>query len=183
MGLKCFSSFWNNLNNSETLDPLEKTLAFPSMAGTGVERGQLSGYVFLVGLGQSLGTRKKHIYPKSCNDSPPFAPCGSFQLYAQKLAKETVTLVKPVTLRGSILDIYNPKHTFTHLIWHPLAFVGVPTLWSTSPAKPQTRWRKPQLFRLPPCTSVERGQLSGIFYLVVLGQPIATWKTHLQHRL
>ena len=47
---------------------------------------------------------------------------------AQKLAKETVTLVKPVTPRGRILDIYNPKHTCTHVIWHPLDFGGVPML-------------------------------------------------------
>ena len=41
----------------------------------------------------------------------PFRPMWEFQLYAQKLAKETVTLVKPVTPRGRILDIYNPKNT------------------------------------------------------------------------
>ena len=35
----------------ETLDPPEKTLAFPSTAGTGVERGYLSGSFCLVGLG------------------------------------------------------------------------------------------------------------------------------------
>ena len=67
---------------------------------------------------------------------PPVRPCGSFQLYAQKLAKETVTLVKPVTPRGRILDIYNAKHTCTHVIWHPLDFGGVPMLRSTSSAKP-----------------------------------------------
>ena len=69
-----------------------------------------------------LVTRYKkntHI-PKLLQRFPPFAPCGSFQLYAQKLAKETVTLVKPVTPRGRILDIYNPKHTCTHVIWNQI---------------------------------------------------------------
>ena len=57
-------------------------------------------------------SRSPHVgNPNSCNDSPPFAPCGSFQVYAQKLAKETVTLMKPVTPRGRILDIYNPKRS------------------------------------------------------------------------
>ena len=32
--------------------------------------------------------------------------------------------------------IYNPKHTCTHVIWHPLAYGGVPMLRSPSPTKP-----------------------------------------------
>ena len=46
------------------------------------------------------------------------------------------------SLKG-ILDIYNPKHTCTHVIWHPLDFGGVPMLPSTSPAAPPNSGRRP----------------------------------------
>ena len=67
---------------------------------------------------------------------PPVRPMWEFPAIRHNLAKEIVTLVKPVTPRGRILDIYNRKHTCTHVMWHPLAFGGVPMLRSTSPAKP-----------------------------------------------
>src|SRR5664279_2237464 len=44
--------------------------------------------------------------------------------------------MKPVTPRSSILAIYNPQHTFKHMVWHHLGFGGIPTLRSPASAKP-----------------------------------------------
>jgi len=43
--------------------------------------------------------------------------------------------VKPVTHRSTILDIYNPQHTCTHMVWLHLGFGGIPTLRSPDSAK------------------------------------------------
>ena len=62
---------------------------------------------------------------------------------------EKVMPVNPVTHRSEILDMYNTQHTCTHMVWKHLGFGGVPTLRSPSPAKPQTRWKKVKVTRLP----------------------------------
>ena len=52
----------------------------------------------------------------------PIRPKREFSLLVQKLTREKVKPVKPVTPRSRILHIYNTQHTCIHMVWPNLGF-------------------------------------------------------------
>ena len=103
---------------------------------------------------------------------PMFRPIRDFQPISEcKLHREKWMPVKRVTPRSAIFAIQNTQHTYTNMVWNPLACVGIQMLRSPPPVKPQPRWRNTRLIRIHAVTASKGGRNVELVAWLCQGRP------------